>query len=163
MIEVGREAGQIKADEGTMLRRVFEFTDRTAAEVMVPRQQVVALDRELSKEEMLRIVTEEGYTRLPVYEGTLDKIIGIVHAKDLLSMLIYEELIVLSDLIRGPFYVRDTDKISEVLRQLRRRKMHMAIVRDDNHKVVGIITMEDILEEIVGEIADEHDVKEVVE
>ncbi len=144
-------------DENQMLKNVFEFKDKTVREIMVPRTRVVALDINAPREKVIKVVLNEGYSRLPVYKYNIDNIIGIVYAKDLINYIEEPNLFVLYDLLRPAYFVPETKKISELLRELQRNKIHMAIVVDEFGAFKGIVTLEDILEEIVGEIHDEYD------
>lgn len=157
MLEEGTKAGVIDKTEHELIESIFEFTDTTAREVMIPRPDVVALDADTKPETIVKIVMEEGYSRLPVYKGTIDNILGIVYTKDLLGMIEYRNLILLQDVIRPPYVVPETKRISQLMRELQQQRSHMAIVIDEFGGTAGIITMEDILEEIVGEIHDEYD------
>lgn len=157
MLEEGTKTGVIDKTEHELIDRIFEFTDTTAKEVMIPRPDVVALNIELPRDTLVNIVLEEGYSRMPVYKETIDNIIGVVYTKDLLGLMEYRNVIVLQDVIRPAFFVPETTKISKLMRELQKRKLHMAVVIDEFGGTAGIITMEDILEEIVGEIHDEYD------
>jgi CBS domain containing-hemolysin-like protein len=118
---------------------------------------VVAIDGEDSSEDIIKIVLEEGYSRLPVYRETIDNIVGIIYAKDLISLLENKNLIILEDILRPAYFVPDTKKISQIMKDFQTKKNHMAIVLDEFGGFEGSVTMEDILEEIVGEINDEYD------
>jgi putative hemolysin len=157
MLDEGTKSGVIDKTEQELIKSIFEFTDTTAKEVMVPRPDVVALNIDMPREVLLRIVLEEGYSRMPVYRETIDNIIGIVYTKDLLGLLQHGNVIILQDTIRPAFFVPETKKISQLMRELQQRKIHMAIVIDEFGGMEGIVTMEDIIEEIVGEIHDEYD------
>lgn len=157
MLEEGRKSGVIDKTEHELIDRIFEFTDTRAKEVMVPRTDVVAIDLKTAHEKLIKIVTEEGYSRMPVYEGTIDHIVGVIYTKDLITLLEHRDLIVLHDIIRAAYFVPDTKKISQLMREFQQKKIHLAIVVDEFGGTEGIITMEDILEEIVGEIHDEYD------
>jgi CBS domain containing-hemolysin-like protein len=157
MLEEGTKTGVIDKTEHELIESVFEFTDTIAREVMVPRPDVVALNINFSREKIVKIVLEEGYSRMPVYNDTMDNILGVVYSKDLLGLLEYRNLIIIQDIIRPAYFVPETKKISQLMRELQQRKMHMAIVIDEFGGTAGIITMEDIIEEIVGEIHDEYD------
>ncbi len=128
-----------------------------AKEIMVPRTDVIAVEMNTPREKLIRIVTGEGYSRMPVYKETIDNIVGIIYTKDLISLLEHRDLIVLHDIIRPAYFVPDAVKISQLMRDLQERKIHIAIVIDEFGGTEGLITMEDILEEIVGEIHDEYD------
>jgi len=157
MLEEGTRSGVIDSTEHELIQSIFEFTDTTAREVMIPRPDIVALNIALPRDRIVKTVLEEGYSRMPVYRETLDNILGVVYTKDLLSVLEHSELILLEDIIRPAYFVPETMKISRLMRELQERKMHMAVVIDEFGGVEGIVTMEDILEEIVGEIHDEYD------
>ncbi len=157
MLEEGTKAGVIDKTEHELIESIFEFTDTTAKEVMIPRPDVVALDVDTKPETIVKIVLEEGYSRLPVFKGTIDNILGIVYTKDLLGMIEYRNLILLHDVIRPAYFVPETKRISQLMRELQQQRSHMAVVIDEFGGTEGIITMEDILEEIVGEIHDEYD------
>lgn len=157
MLEEGTRQGVIDKTEHDLIESIFEFTDTTAKEVMIPRTDVVALDADMARERIIKIVLEEGYSRMPVYRGTVDNVIGIVYSKDLLGMREYQDLIILEDIVRPAYFVPETKKISQLMRELQAQRIHMAVVIDEFGGTEGIITMEDILEEIVGEIHDEYD------
>lgn len=157
MLEEGRKSGVIDKTGQELIGSIFEFTDTTAKEVMIPRPDVVAVGIEMTRERIIKTVLEEGYSRLPVYKGTIDNVIGLVYTKDLLGIMEYRDVIILQDIIRPAFFVPETTKISKLMRDLQQRKQHMAIVVDEFGGTQGIVTMEDILEEIVGEIHDEYD------
>jgi CBS domain containing-hemolysin-like protein len=157
MLEEGTKSGVIDKTEQQLIESIFEFTDTTAKEVMIPRPDVVALDISMPREAIVKIVLEEGYSRMPVYRETIDNIIGVVYTKDLLGLLEFRDLIILQDIIRPAYFVPETKKISQLMRELQAQKIHMAIVIDEFGGTEGIITMEDIVEEIVGEIHDEYD------
>ncbi len=157
MLEEGTKSGVIDKTEHRLITSIFEFTETTVREVMVPRPDVVAVNITTPREELVRIVLEEGYSRLPVYKDSIDQIKGIVYTKDLLGLLEYRNVIILQDILRPPFFVPEGMKISQLMQELQRRKLHMAVVKDEFGGTEGIITMEDIIEEIVGEIHDEYD------
>ncbi|MBM4165666.1 MAG: HlyC/CorC family transporter [Ignavibacteria bacterium] len=156
MLDEGTKSGIIDKTEHELISSIFEFTDTTAKEILVPRTDVIAIEITSEKEKLLRLVSDEGYSRLPVFQENLDNILGIVYAKDLIS-LAEHKVIVLHDIIRPAYFVPQTKKISELLREMQQRKLHIAIVNDEYGGTAGIVTMEDIIEEIVGEIHDEYD------
>lgn len=156
-IEEGKNSGIIDTAEYEIIHRVLEFTETTAKEVMIPRPDVVALELNTKRSEIIKVVTEEGFSRVPVYNETIDNIVGIVFAKDLISMIEYEDTIVLENITRPAAFVPETKKISQLLREFQQQKIHLAIVIDEFGGTEGIITLEDIIEEIVGEIHDEYD------
>jgi putative hemolysin len=157
ILEEGSRTGAIDKTEHDLIKSIFEFTDTNASEVMIPRTDVIALDVEDKKEVIIKKVMEEAYSRMPVYKDTIDNIIGIVYAKDMISLLENRNLIVIQDIIRPAYFVPDTKKISQIMRDFQAKKIQMAIVVDEFGGFEGIVTMEDILEEIVGEIHDEYD------
>ncbi|MCX7823369.1 MAG: hemolysin family protein [Syntrophobacterales bacterium] len=160
LIDEGEEEGVITEDEGEMIQGIFSFRDTIAREVMVPRIDVTALKADEPIEEVVRTIVESGHSRIPIYEDTLDNIIGIVHAKDLLKYW-GQKGIEASRFVRPPYYVPETTKISVVFQELRSRKSHMAVVLDEYGGTAGILTLEDIIEEIIGDIMDEYDHEEV--
>ena len=157
LLEQGREGGTIEEAEHQLIENVFEFGDTIVKEVMIPRTDIVALDIAEPPLKLIKKVVEEGYTRMPVYDGSIDNIIGVVYSKDLITLLQHHNLIILLDLLRPVFFVPETKLISELLREFQRRKIQMAIVLDEFGGTDGLVTMEDILEELVGEIQDEYD------
>ena len=157
LLEEGRKSGAIDPTEHELIESVLAFTDTTVKEIMIPRTDVVAVELSVPREKLIRVVIDEGFSRVPVYQGTIDNIIGIVYTKDLLSMFEHRDIIILQDIVRPPYFVPESKKISLLLRELQTKKQHMAIVVDEFGGTEGIITMEDILEEIVGDIRDEYD------
>ena len=157
VIDASSLSGTINKTEHELIKSVLQFSDITAKEIMVPRPDIIAVDIAMPVDALIRKVIEEGYSRLPVYKGSIDKIIGIVYSKDLLSMLEHRSLIVLHDIIRPAYFVPESKKISEILREFQQRKNHIGIVIDEFGGTEGLITLEDIVEEIVGDILDEYD------
>jgi CBS domain containing-hemolysin-like protein len=157
LLEDGKRSGVIDSTERELIESVLEFTDTTVKEIMVPRTDVVAVELSVPRERLIRIVIDEGYSRVPVFQQSIDNIVGIIYTKDLLSMFEHRDVIILQDIVRPPYFVPESKKISMLLRELQTKKQHMAIVIDEFGGTEGIITMEDILEEIVGEIRDEYD------
>ena len=157
IVDEGAKSGLLNKTEQELILRVFEFSTTTVKEVMVPRTEVIAVDLKVPRERLITIVTEEGYSRLPVFNDRIDNIVGIIYTKDLISLLEHRDLIVLEDIIRPAYFVPGSMKISQLMRELQEQKIHMAIILDEFGGTQGIITMEDILEEIVGEIHDEYD------
>lgn len=155
---LGEEVGIIERDEKEMISSVFEFGDTMVREVMVPRPDIMALPVNVNLEGMLKFFREDGHSRFPIYEGNLDKIVGVMYVKDVL--LRYEELKGQFDifkLLRPAYFVPETKKLDDMLREFQKRKIHLAIVVDEFGGVSGLVTIEDLLEEIVGEIIDEYD------
>ena len=161
LIDVGEEEGLLSEDEGDMLQSILSFGDTVAREIMVPRTDVVLVSADTPIPELLQLVIKEGHSRFPVYADNGDNIIGILHVKDLLSSW-GEEHIELKDIVRTPYFVPETKKISHLLRELRDKKSHMAVVIDEYGGIAGLVTFEDIIEEIIGEIRDEHDNDEIL-
>lgn len=149
--------GALEVSEQEIIENVFEFTETTAGQVMVPRSKIVALDATLSMDVLLDRVMEEGYSRLPVYLDSVDNIVGIVYAKDLLTLMHHKGLIILQDILRPPYMIQEEVKIKRLLRDMQRDKTHIAIVLDEFGGTAGLLTMEDIMEELVGSIQDEYD------
>jgi len=158
LIEHSEEGGAIDTQDAALMEGVFEFSEKNAREVMTPRTEVVALEIEATLEEALTAVDESDFSRYPVYEGTLDNVIGVVLAKDLLRALRRPTpSFTLRDVMRDVLVVPGSREVEEVLSDFKRRKEHMAVVLDEFGGTAGIVTMEDLLEEIVGEILDEYD------
>ena len=151
------EGGAIKPSENELIQNVFDFDDRIVKQVMVPQNRVVALDVELGKNEITKRVIEEGFSRLPLYLGDIDNIIGIVHSKDLLKALIDNKFKSLKEIMRPVHFIPESMKINELLRDFQKHHYQMAIVTNEFGSTAGLVTMEDIIEELVGEIQDEHD------
>lgn len=151
MIEVGKEEGVLSDEERRMLHRIFEFGDTRIGDVMVTKEKMIAVSIDCSPEELLNIFVEQGHARLPVYQGSMENIIGIVYAHDLLYILRDKGLFVLQDLIHEPYYVSSKMKVTELLKKFQTDKFQIAIVIDGK-KALGLVTLEDLLEEIVGEI-----------
>jgi putative hemolysin len=148
----GLQHGVFEPSEHRLIHSVFGFADSVARNAMTPRTEIVAVDINDSPETILKVATIEQYSRLPVYEENLDKIKGVIHTRDLLTVFQNKGLIIVRDIMRPPLFVPDSKKISEVLKDMQRRKTHMAIVLDEFGGTAGLITLEDIIEEIVGEI-----------
>jgi putative hemolysin len=162
IIERGGEQGVLEAEEEQMINAVIELGERRVHEVMVPRIAIAALPSTASFEEATDLIVRAGHSRIPVYDETIDHIIGILYAKDLLPFLkpAAMERPALQSLVRPPVLVPESLPIDDVLHQLQRRRVHMAIVLDEYGGTAGLVTIEDLLEEIVGEIQDEYDVEE---
>ena len=158
LMDEGMARGLVSDEESHMVHGVLELRETQAHSIMVPRTEMSAAPQDATLGEVLQLVRECGHTRIPIYSGTIDKIEGILHAKDLLKLW-GESLHVTipPNLLRRPFFVPETKPLAELLRELKERQTHMAVVTDEYGGTAGIITIEDILEEIVGEILDEHD------
>ncbi|MFL5356893.1 hemolysin family protein [Archangium sp.] len=143
-----------------LIRSIFELSDKRCRDVMVPRTEVVCVDISTQPDEVLRLLAEENHSRIPVYRDDVDHILGVLHARDLIPLLQHPELIVLQDTIRPAHFVPWLKPIGDLLREMQRKKIHMAIVVDEYGGFMGIVTLEDILREIVGDIGDEFEVEE---
>jgi len=158
LVEETQEAGGIPAEEAEYVQNVFELSDKMVADIMVPRERVVTLSVTASEEEVLATARDTAHTRLPVWEGSPDNIVGIVNTKDLFHLFSLRGLVILMDAMYPAPFVEPGMSVARLLGRLRREKRAMAVVRDEHQHFMGIVTLEDILEEIVGEIEDEHDV-----
>jgi len=159
LAEVGEEHGYLQKDEKEMIHSIFEFGQTTVKEVMVPRTDMVGVDFETTLPRLLQLVKKKVHSRIPVYKGEIDNIIGILYVKDLLPYINKgkKEAIDLEKLARPAYFVPEQKKIDELLREFQREHIHMALVVDEYGGISGLITLEDIIEEIVGEIQDEYD------
>ncbi|KAA5548656.1 hemolysin family protein [Adhaeribacter rhizoryzae] len=157
IFEQSKESGAMQDSQHELIENVFEFNDRMVKQIMVPRTKLAALDIDSSEDKILDMVFKEGYSRIPVYKETIDNIVGILYVKDLLIVIRRGEPINLEKLIRPAYFVPETKKINRLLQHFQRSHLHMAIVSDEFGGVSGIVTMEDIMEELVGEIQDEYD------
>jgi CBS domain containing-hemolysin-like protein len=157
MLEEGTRTGTIDKTENELIENIFDFRDRTAREVMIPRIKMSAIDIDMPREAVIDRIIQEGYTRLPVYRDTLDNILGVIYSKDVVALIEHPELIILFDILRPVPFVPETKNIADLLRELQREKHHLAIVVDEFGGTAGLITIEDIIEEIVGDIQDEYD------
>jgi len=163
MVDAGEEEGFIEADEKEMILSIFEFGDTLAREVMVPRIDITAIEVNTSIPDALGVIINAGHSRIPVYADTIDNIIGILYAKDLLPVLLNGETEVrLDTILRRPYFIPETKKVDDLLPDLRQRKVHLAVVVDEYGGTAGLVTIEDLLEEIVGEIQDEYDTEEPI-
>jgi CBS domain containing-hemolysin-like protein len=157
IFEQSKESGAIQDSQHELFENVFSFNDRMVKQIMVPRTKLAALDIESSEDKILDMVFTEGYSRIPVYRESIDNIVGVLYVKDLLIVIRRGEPIDLEKLIRPAYFVPETKKINRLLQHFQRSHLHMAIVSDEFGGVSGIVTMEDIMEELVGEIQDEYD------
>jgi CBS domain containing-hemolysin-like protein len=157
LIAESSKQGALEVSEQELIDNVFEFTETTAAQVMVPRSKITALDIDTPVNELLETVMTEGYSRLPVYRGTIDTIVGIIYAKDLLTLMHHRDLVIMQDILHAPYLVQEDVKLKRLLRDMQRDKVHMAVVLDEFGGTAGLLTLEDIIEELVGNIQDEYD------
>ena len=155
MIEVGKEEGVLTDEERRFLHRIFEFGDAKVSEVMVPKEKIVAIDVKSSSEKFLDLLVEEGHSRIPVFKDSIENITGIIYVRDVLYSIKNKRLFLLEDLIHPAYYVLTNKKVNELLREFQQKRIQIAIVTDDKGKTLGLVTLEDLLEEIVGEIEEE--------
>jgi CBS domain containing-hemolysin-like protein len=147
----------LRAEERRLIHRVFEFSDTLVREAMVPRTAMAAISNDCSLEEMTEAFRQHRYSRMPVYTDSLDDVVGFIHSKDLIPYLLKPAEFTLESVLQPPLFVVDTARLEDVLRQMQQAKMHFGFVVDEHGGLEGIITLEDLLEEIVGDISDEHD------
>ncbi len=160
IIAEGRKSGEFSQEEQDLVQSIFEFTETTVHKVMTPRTDISAVNIDWTTEEALEIITIEGFSRYPVYRDSIDNIIGLIYTRDIINIFQSKNVVILNDILRTPFFVPDSKSISELMRDFQRLQIHMAIVLDEFGGTAGVVTLEDILEEIVGEIQDEYDVEE---
>lgn len=159
MIEIGQEEGILSDEEKRMFQRIFEFGNTKVKEVMVPKEEIVGVSVNTTPENLLNIFVEEGHARLPVYKETMSNVIGIVYAHDLLYILRDKGLFLLQDLLHEPYYVPGGMRVNELLKVFQRNKIQIAIVVDEHKRTIGLVTLEDLIEEIIGEIEESANAK----
>lgn len=159
LISEGRKTGIIDSTEHQLIEKIFDFNDKLARDIMVPRNGIFAININEERDKIIRKVIDEGFSRIPVYKDSIDNIIGVIYSKDLISAAEHRELIVLSDILRPAFFVPETKRIGEILKEYQKKRIHLGIVVNEHGSVEGIVTLEDIIEEIVGEIEDEYDIE----
>jgi CBS domain containing-hemolysin-like protein len=157
LVNKSEESGHLNKEERRLINKVFEFSETTVKEAMIPRTEIVGIQATSTLEEIARAFQQNGYSRLPVYRGSLDDVAGVIHSKDVMSYLLDPKTFRLEKVLQKPIYIVDTARLEDVLRQMQRAKSHFGFVVDEHGGVEGIITLEDLLEEIVGDISDEHD------
>ncbi len=162
LLEDGEEQGLISELEEQMIKSIFDFRDTTAVEIMTPTANIISFDLERSIKELIQLAIDQGVTRIPIFQGSPDTIIGILHAKDLLKIChrYRDEDVDLESYLLPAYLVPESKPIVDLLKEFQKRKIHMAMVTDEFGTIRGLITLEDVLEEIVGEIDDEYDVEE---
>ena len=159
LLKIGEEEGVLHKEKYAMIYRIFEFNDTIVKDVMAPKKEMISISVDAPFEEIMDKVMDAGYSRVPVYKDSPDNIIGVINMKDLLGLSCNRELVVLQDIIYPATFVPAARKVTELLREFQKGHTHLAIVTDDENKIAGIVTLEDLLEEIVGEIEDEYDVR----
>jgi CBS domain containing-hemolysin-like protein len=157
LLDQGKESGALNIVEHELIKNVFDFNERIVKNIMVPRTKISAVEVDSPKEELLHTIISEGYSRVPVYDGSIDKIVGMVHAKDLLPFLIDKKELELKNIIRKPYFIPETKKINDLMSEFQLKRIQIAVVLDEFGGTSGIVTLEDIVEELVGEIQDEYD------
>ncbi len=157
LIREGRKTGVFEPSEEDLIHSVFKFTDTVVREIMVPRTDIVAVDAASDINAILRTMNEKGFSRLPVYSGTIDNVIGVVNLKDILSLHVTNQAFRLDAVMRKPYLVPPNKSVSVLLKEMRERRMHLVLVGDEYGGIDGLVTMEDLIEEIVGDIRDEQE------
>lgn len=157
LIKESGESGLINESEQELIENVFEFSETPIRQLMVPRQNIVGIELNMPKEEMIDFIIDEGYSRLPVYDKTIDNIVGLIYSKDMLNLMRHSSLFIVADLIRPIISVDEEERVNKVLNHLKTTKTHFAVVTDEFGGTAGIVTLEDIIEEIFGDIEDEYD------
>jgi len=161
ILDAGEEEGVLNLDEHEMIHGILTLKGRIVREIMVPRTDVVCVSTEVTIDEVIRRIIEEGHSRIPMFEGDLDHIVGIIYAKDLLQLWGNEEGQTISkDIAREPYFIPETKSLESLLRDFKKRRVHIAIVVDEYGGTSGLITIEDLIEEVFGEIEDEYDTEE---
>jgi putative hemolysin len=157
LVQVGEEHGELEEEERELITSIFDFGETTVREIMVPRTDMVCVPIDAPLDEVIETIREKGHSRIPVYDKSIDNIVGILHGKDLLPLVTGDLQKPIERITREPFFVPEGKLIHELLREFQREKMHMAIVVDEYGGTAGLVTLEDVIEEIVGEIQDEYD------
>ncbi len=161
MIEVGEESGVVAAEQRRMLHGIFDLSETRVRDVMLPRTEVVGLDVKANFQEALEVIRLAKHSRFPVYTDSLDNIVGVIHSKEVLDYIERTDQFALANLCRKPYFVPESKRVAVLLQSFRQKREHIAIVVDEYGGVEGIVTLEDVVEEIVGEIHDEYDIEEV--
>jgi CBS domain containing-hemolysin-like protein len=161
LMNAGEEEGIINEEENEMIRAIFTLRDTLVREVMVPRTDMACVSADATVREVLATVVDCGHSRIPVWDGTLDNIVGLIYAKDFLKYWGMEDsAVVLRSVMRAPYFVPETKKLEELLHDFKKKRIHIAIVIDEYGGTSGLVTIEDLLEQIVGDIQDEYDLEE---
>jgi len=162
LIRIGEEESPKHKDKYKMLSKVFEFSDTVVKTIMVQKDKMILIDINSKIDDVLDKALDSGHSRLPVYKDNPDNIVGVINMKDLLNLSVNKELVILQDIIYPPIFIPDSKNVSELLKDFQKGHTHLAVVIDSLGKIKGLVTMEDLLEEIVGEIEDEHDMRKKV-
>ena len=157
MVEEGHEQGIIEESEAEMISNIMELSDKNARDIMTSRQKIIAMENTLTVEEAIHFVIENNYSRYPVYEEELDNILGVVHLRDLIQEYVKNPNTKITQVMEEPIFIHPTFNINKLLQKMQNEKIHMSVVVDEYGQTEGIVCMEDIIEEIVGNIFDEHD------
>lgn len=157
LVESAGETGEMESDEKELIHSVLEFSDTVAREIMTPRTDLDAVPVGINPYDLVELIQESGHSRIPIFEGSDDDIVGIIHAKDLFLAMLRGKPVNISSLMRPALYVTENKSIDELLAEMRLTKAQMAVIKDEYGGTSGIVTIEDIIEELVGEIQDEHD------
>jgi CBS domain containing-hemolysin-like protein len=157
LIEDTEEAGMLEPDQAEYLQNVFQLSNKQVREAMVPRDQMATLELNAPSDRVLEAVRKGAHTRMPVYEGTLDNIVGLVNTKDLFHQFSQNGQVAVESALYPPLFLKPDESLGNALRLFRRSRRPMALVRAEDGKIVGLVTLEDVIEEIVGDIEDEHD------
>ncbi len=157
LLDQGRESGALDTVEHELIKNVFDFNERIVKNIMVPRTKISAIEMDCPGSEFIERITRDGYSRIPIYDDNIDQIIGIVHTKDILPIIAKGKELVLRSIIRKPYFIPETKKINELMAEFQQKRIQIAIVLDEFGGTAGMVTLEDIMEELVGEIQDEYD------
>src|SRR5690606_37636651 len=157
LLDQGKESGALDTAEHELIKNVFDFNERIVKNIMVPRNKISAVEMDCPVDEFLEKITMEGYSRIPIYDDNIDQIIGIVHTKDILPLISKGRELVLKNIIRKPYFIPETKKINDLMAEFQQKRIQLAIVLDEFGGTAGMVTLEDIVEELVGEIQDEYD------
>ncbi|WP_159637461.1 hemolysin family protein [Sphingobacterium composti Ten et al. 2007 non Yoo et al. 2007] len=157
LLDKGKESGALNLSEHELIKNVFDFNERIVKNIMVPRTKIIAVEQNDPAEEFINTVTEEGYSRIPIYDDNIDKIVGVVHTKDILPLLFKGQQIELKSIMRKPYFIPETKKINDLMAEFQQKRIQIAFVLDEFGGTSGMVTLEDIVEELVGDIQDEYD------
>lgn len=157
LLDKGKESGALNNAEHELIKNVFDFNERIVKNIMVPRTKIVAIRLTDTTDDFIETVMEEGYSRIPIYDDNIDQIVGVVHTKDILPLVARGQEVVLQDIMRKPYFIPETKKINDLMAEFQLKRIQIAFVLDEFGGTAGMVTLEDIVEELVGEIQDEYD------